>query len=71
MQRQPITFPGPGGSRISCCIVPCGCLLVLLVGLFLGGVSLLLHCRHRPQVAQVAPALRLVAPQRPAAPLPR
>jgi hypothetical protein len=67
MQQQPITFPGPGGSRISCCIIPLGCLVVLLVGLFLGGASLFLHFRHRAQVAQVPPAVHLAGPERPAA----
>jgi hypothetical protein len=67
MQQQLITFPGPGGSRISCCIIPLGCLVVLLVGLFLGGACLLLHLRHRAQVAQVPPAPRLAGPGQPTA----
>jgi hypothetical protein len=49
-----ITFPGPGGSSVSCCIVPCGCIMVLLVSLLLGSVGLFLRTRsgsHAPQVA--------------------
>jgi hypothetical protein len=35
-RREVVTFPGPGGSTISCCILPCGCLVLLLVGLMTG-----------------------------------
>jgi hypothetical protein len=47
-KRDVITFPGPGGSSVSCCILPCGCTLVLLVSLLLGSVGLFLRSRSQP-----------------------
>jgi len=53
-KREVITFPGPGGSSISCCIIPCGCIVVLVVSLLIGGVGLFLHPRSASPAHQVA-----------------
>lgn len=71
-ERGVVTFPGPGGSRVSCCIVPCGCIVVIVVGLLLGSIGVIVHARTRAvrtPTAAAAPTSPTAATAMPPSPL--
>jgi len=46
-EHEVVTIPGPGGSSISCCIIPLGCVVVLLAVLLVGVIGLALRLPRR------------------------